>query len=92
MVKNWKISISKFCKKGNVHRFWITCAIKAIDPSLGRHLIVDFKNRQFVDLRAFNFVDVTIFSIKFQPCDQRYDVTGLWGHMRAKFFYQNISE
>ena len=60
--------------------------IKTIDPLLGRYLIVDFKNRQFVDLRAYNFVDVTFLKYKFQPCDQDDDATGLWDHMRAKFF------
>ena len=39
-------------------------AIKTIDPSLGRQLIVDFKNRQFVDLRACNYVDVTFLKHK----------------------------
>ena len=39
-------------------------AIKPIDPTLGRYLIVDFKNRQFVDLRAYNFVDVTFLKYK----------------------------
>ena len=32
-----------------------------IDPFLENYLIVDFKNRQFVDLRAENFADATFF-------------------------------
>ena len=43
---------------------WTKCAIKTIDPSLGRYLIVDFKNRQFADLRAYNFVDDTFLKYK----------------------------
>ena len=43
---------------------WTKCAIKTIDPSLGRYLIVDFKNRQFLDLRAYNFVDDTFLKYK----------------------------
>ena len=32
--------------------------------SLERYLIVNFKNRQFVDLRAHNFADVTFLKHK----------------------------
>ena len=35
------------------------CATKTTDPSLVRYLIVDFKNRQFVELKACNFDKVS---------------------------------
>ena len=38
--------------------------IKTIDSSLGRYLIVDFKIRDFVDLRVYNFANVT--SLKYR--------------------------
>ena len=38
------------------------CAFKTIDP--GRYFIVDFKNRQFVDPKAYDSVDVTFLKYK----------------------------
>ena len=66
---------NKFCKIVNASRFWTTCAIKTIDPSLGRYLILDFKNTQFVDLRAYNFADVTFLKYKISTMWPRW-----WRH------------
>ena len=55
--------------------------------SLERYLIVNFKNRQFVDLRAHKFADVLFLKYKFLPCNEDDDVTEPWVHMRAKSFH-----
>ena len=39
-------------------------AIKTIELLLGRYLIIDFKIREFVDLRAYNFADFTSLKYK----------------------------
>ena len=57
------ISIN-FVKKRNAHIFRITCAISAVGPLLERCLIVNFKNRQFVDLRANNFAVIKCLKYK----------------------------
>ena len=72
-------------KKGNIHRFW-TCSIKTLDPSLGRYLIVDFKNRQFVDLRTYNFVDVTFLKYKISTMWPRWKRHGTLGSYENKNF------
>ena len=60
-------------------------AIKTV-VSLERYLITNFKNRQFIDLRAHNFADVSVFKNKISKCGLDDDVTAFWGHIRAKFF------
>ena len=82
----WLHNFNKFCKKRNAHRFWTTCAIKTIDSSLGRYLIVDFKNRQFVDLRAYNFVDVTFLKYKISTIWPRWWRHGTMGSYESKIF------
>ena len=44
--------------------------MKTVDSLLERYLIANFKSRQFIDLRAHNFADFTVF----------------WSHKKAKFF------
>ena len=39
-------------------------AIKMIELLLGRYLIIDFKIREFGDLRAYNFANVTSLKYK----------------------------
>ena len=39
-------------------------AIKTIELLLVRYLIIDLKIREFVDLRAYNFADVTSLKYK----------------------------
>ena len=60
-------------------------AIKTV-VSLERYLITNFKNRQFIDLRAYNFADVSFLKHKISKCGLDDDVTVFWGHIRAKFF------
>ena len=50
-------------KKRNVHRFWKAIVFNIVDFSLERNLLVDFKNREFLELRADNFAQVSIFEI-----------------------------
>ena len=64
--------------------------IKTIDSSLGRYLIVDFKIRDFVDLRVYNFANVT--SLKYRisvmwPKRWRHETLGSY---ESKVFYWNI--
>lgn len=60
----WHHNFNEFCeKKRNVHRFWKAIAINIVDFSLERNLIVDFKNREFLEYRADNFAQVSIFEI-----------------------------
>ena len=82
----WRHNFHKFCKKRNVHRCWTTCAIKSIDPSLGRYLIADFKNRQFADLGAYNFVDVTFLEYKVSTMWPRWWCHGTLGSYKSKDF------
>ena len=82
----WRHRFHKLHRKRNAHKFWTTCAIKTIDPSLGRYLIVDFKNRQFVDLRAYNFVDVTFLKYKISTMWPRWLRHRTMGSYETKIF------
>ena len=60
----WRHNFNKFYeKKRNVHRSRTTCDIKTVDLSLESYSIVDLRNKKFLDPRAHNFADVTIFEI-----------------------------
>ena len=74
-IFKWRHNFIKFYRKRNAHRFWTARAIKTIDSSLGRYLIVDFKIREFVGLRVYNFADVTSFKYKISVMRLRW-----WGH------------
>ena len=86
LLVKWRHNFHKFCKKRNVHRCWTTCAIKSIDPSLGRYLIADFKNRQFADLGAYNFVNVAFLEYKVSTMWPRWWCHGTLGSYKSKDF------
>ena len=82
----WRHNFNRFCKKRNDRRFWTTCAIKTIDPSFRMYLIADFKNRQFVDLIAYNFFDVTFLKYKIPTMWPRWWRHGTLGSYESKIF------
>ena len=85
----WRLNFNKFCKKGNAYRFWTTCTIKTIDQSLGKYLIVDFKNRQCGDLRAYSFANATFLKYKILTMWPRWWRHGTLGSLESKIFLLN---
>ena len=82
----WRHNFDKFDKKRNAHRFWTIIAIKTVDSSLERYLTTNFKNRQFIDLRAHNFADVTFLKNKISTMWPRWWHHGILGSYKSKIF------
>ena len=85
-IFKWRHNFIKFYRKRNAHRFWTARAIKMIDSSLGRYLIVDFKIREFVGLRVYNFADVTSFKYKISVMRLRWWRHKTLGSYESKVF------
>ena len=82
----WRHSFNKFDKKRNAHRFWTIIAIKTVDSSSERYLITNFKNRQFIDLRAPNFADITVLKNKISTMWLRWWRRGILVLHTSKIF------